>query len=96
MRNVEGLSDRELEELARVWRKRALEGELHARGTAHLLETEARRRVGLARFDPEALDLRTLADRQFLPHQGLGARLLKAGMLAAGLTLVLLLLVAYR
>lgn len=58
--------------------------------------TEARRRVGLARFDPDALDLRSLADRQFLPQQGLGGRLLKAGMLAAGITLILLLLVAYR
>lgn len=95
MRNVEDLPDSELDELARAWRKRALEGDLHARGTAHLLETEARRRGGITIFDPASLDLRPLTNQFYPTSRSVVGPLVKAGAVAVGVAMVALLL-AYR
>jgi hypothetical protein len=46
------------------WRRRALQGDLHARGVAHQLETELRRRAGAPFPDYDTLDLRPLELRQ--------------------------------
>ncbi len=42
----QGLNDDELIEQTRAWRRRALRGEKDARGVAHELEREVRRRFG--------------------------------------------------
>lgn len=44
--DIKELSDEELKAQARDWRKRALHGEKEARGMAHELEREVRRRFG--------------------------------------------------
>ena len=56
----EMLSDEELEAQANQWRRRALQGDLHARGTAHELEREIRRRHGAPGTNYDTLDLRPL------------------------------------
>ncbi|WP_418120622.1 hypothetical protein [Variovorax sp. 350MFTsu5.1] len=56
----EMLSDEELEAQANQWRRRALQGELHARGIAHELEREMRRRYGGPSTNYDILDLRPL------------------------------------
>ncbi|MFS2162569.1 hypothetical protein [Variovorax sp. Varisp62] len=60
MTTKEMLSDEELEALASEWRKKALQGELHARGIAHEFETEMRRRAGASFTNYDTLDLRPL------------------------------------
>ncbi|WP_390348940.1 hypothetical protein ACFJIS_14895 [Variovorax boronicumulans] len=52
------LPDEVLSAMAIEWRKKALEGELHARGIAHELETELRRRAGAPFTNYDTLDLR--------------------------------------
>lgn len=58
------IPDDELGAKAAEWRKRALHGDLHARGIAHEFEAELRRRQGWHAPDLEALDLRPLELRQ--------------------------------
>ncbi len=60
MTTKERLSDEELGVLASEWRKKALQGDLYARGTAHELETEMRRRAGSPFTNYDTLDLRPL------------------------------------
>lgn len=52
-----------LSAMATEWRRKALEGQLHARGIAHELETELRRRVGAPSTNYDTLDLRPLERR---------------------------------
>ena len=63
MRTKELLTDEELGALASEWRKKALQGELHARGIAHEFETEMRRRAGAPFTNYDTLDLRPLETR---------------------------------
>ncbi len=58
------LQDEELVAQAREWRQRALRGERDARGVAHELEREVRRRFGMPRNDaPQPLPkVRLLAE----------------------------------
>lgn len=58
------LPDEALNTMAMAWRKKALEGDLHARGIAHELETELRRRAGAPFTDYDTLDLRPLEARR--------------------------------
>jgi len=60
----EALPDEELGIRAAEWRRRALQGDLPARGVAHQLEAELRRRAGAPYFDHDMLDLRSLAHKQ--------------------------------
>ena len=60
MTTKETLSDEELGVQASQWRKRALQGDLHARGIAHELEREIRRRSGVPITNYDTLDLRPL------------------------------------
>lgn len=53
-----------LEADAAEWRRRALHGDREARGVAHLLETELRRRSPVAAAASPALDMRPLWQRQ--------------------------------
>ncbi|QNK65814.1 hypothetical protein [Variovorax sp. PAMC26660] len=64
MIDTEALPVEELGAQAVEWRRRALQGDLHARGLAHELEAELRRRVGAPRPDHSTLDLRPLEHRQ--------------------------------
>ena len=48
---IQELQDEELTAQAREWRLRALRGEKEARGMAHELEREVRRRFGTSRSD---------------------------------------------
>ncbi|BEP71399.1 MULTISPECIES: hypothetical protein [unclassified Variovorax] len=64
MKTAEMLTDEELGALASEWRKKALQGDLHARGIAHEFETEMRRRVGAPSTNYDALDLRPLELRK--------------------------------
>lgn len=57
------LPDEVLSAMAIEWRRKALEGELHARGIAHELETELRRRAGVPFTNYDTLDLRPLETR---------------------------------
>ncbi|ATA53133.1 hypothetical protein CKY39_07855 [Variovorax boronicumulans] len=57
------LSDEELSAMAIEWRRKALRGDLHARGIAHDLETEMRRRAGAPSTDYDSLDLRPIGMR---------------------------------
>lgn len=63
MTTKEMLSDEELGALASQWRRKALQGELDARGIAHELEAELRRRAGAPVTDYDTLDLRPLDPR---------------------------------
>lgn len=64
MIETETLPDEELGAQAMEWRRRALQGELHARGIAHQLESELRRRAGVHHPGYDTLDLRPLEHRQ--------------------------------
>lgn len=64
MTESEKLPDEELGARAADWRKRALQGDPRARGIAHQLETELRRRSGAPFPDYDTLDLRPLEHRQ--------------------------------
>ncbi|MET3373315.1 hypothetical protein ABIC89_002377 [Variovorax boronicumulans] len=63
MTTKDRLSDEELRALASDWRRRALHGDLHARGVAHELETEMRRRLGSPFPNYDTLDMRPLERR---------------------------------
>lgn len=63
MTTKEMLSDEELGALASQWRRKALQGELDARGIAHEFETEMRRRAGAPFTNYDTLDLRPLDPR---------------------------------
>lgn len=63
MRMEQELPDEALHKMAMEWRRKALEGDLHARGIAHELEAELRRRGGAPFTNYDALDLRPLAAR---------------------------------
>ncbi len=67
---ISELQDDELMAQAREWRRRALRGEKDARGIAHELEREVRRRTGLGPNCEETptLDTRPLAIRQRAPR----------------------------
>lgn len=71
MTETEQLPDEELGRSAAEWRKRALQGDLHARGMAHELETELRRRNGAQLPVFDTLDLRSLESRQKRPSRWL-------------------------
>lgn len=64
MMELEALPDAELGARAAEWRKRALQGEWEARGVAHQLEAELRRRAGSAFPAYDTLDLRPLEAKQ--------------------------------
>ncbi|MGJ7505477.1 hypothetical protein ACSFBU_34295 [Variovorax sp. ZT5P30] len=64
MIELEKLPDAELGARAVEWRRRALQGDLNARGVAHQLEAELRRRAGAPFPDYDTLDLRPLDLRQ--------------------------------
>ena len=59
-RQLQTLSDEELGAQAFEWRRRALQGEWHARGIAHEFESEMRRRTGAPTSNYDSLDLRPL------------------------------------
>ncbi|WP_095946680.1 hypothetical protein [Variovorax boronicumulans] len=61
-------TDEALSAMAIEWRRKALEGELHARGIAHELETELRRRVGTPFANYDTLDTRPLDMRATRPR----------------------------
>ena len=54
------LSDMALGAMAIEWRRKALQGDLHARGIAHELEAEMRRRAGTSFPSYDTLDMRPL------------------------------------
>lgn len=64
MIHTEMLPDEDLGARAIEWRRRALQGDMHARGVTHQLETELRRRAGALHPDYDGLDLRPLEHRQ--------------------------------
>jgi hypothetical protein len=64
MMESEKLPDEELGARAAAWRRRALQGDPNAKGIAHQLETELRRRSGAPFPDYDALDLRSLEHLQ--------------------------------
>lgn len=63
MTTTQELPDEVLSTMAIEWRRKALEGELHARGIAHELETELRRRAGAPFTNYDTLDMRPLESR---------------------------------
>jgi hypothetical protein len=66
---VSELSDEELEAQAKEWRLAALRGSKEARGHAHVLEVELRRRRGFALQRSNVdLDLRPLDQRDTRPR----------------------------
>ena len=67
MASTDELSSEELDLLATEWRRRALQGDLHARGIAHEFEAELRRRSGAVFTSYDTLDLRSLESRQHHP-----------------------------
>ncbi len=64
--DIQALPDDELVAKATAWRQRALRGEIDARGYAHELEREARRRFGVPRSDT-SLTLPTVSPLGVLP-----------------------------
>lgn len=69
METKELLSDEELGHLASQWRRKALQGDLHARGIAHEYESEMRRRAGAPFSNYDTLDLRPLESRTATPRR---------------------------
>lgn len=69
MTAISDLSDDELALYAQEWRQRALRGEKTARGVAHALETELRRRGAgaFAQTSPVNLDTRPAPLRNHRP-----------------------------
>ena len=63
MTTKQELPDEALSTMAIEWRRKALEGDLHARGIAHELETELRRRAEAPFTNYDTLDLRPLESR---------------------------------
>jgi hypothetical protein len=63
MTKKQRLSDEELGAMAIEWRRKALQGEWHARGIAHELETELRQRTGAPLTNYDTLDMRPLETR---------------------------------
>lgn len=57
------LPDEVLSAMAVEWRRKALKGDHQARGIAHELETELRRRAGALPTNYDTLDLRPLETR---------------------------------
>ncbi|MFM9925444.1 hypothetical protein VLK31_20815 [Variovorax sp. H27-G14] len=57
------LPDEVLSAMAVEWRRKALERDGHARGIAHELETELRRRAGAPLTNYDTMDLRPLKTR---------------------------------
>lgn len=64
MTDSEKLPDAELASLAAQWRQRVLQGDLTARGVAHELEAELRRRSGVPFPEYDTLDLRSHEQRR--------------------------------
>ena len=64
MIEIEALPEEELGARAAEWRKRALHGDRNARGIAHELETELRRRAGAIFPTYDTLDIRPLEVKQ--------------------------------
>lgn len=62
------LPDDVLSTMAIEWRRRALSGELQARGIAHQLEAELRRRAGVPFPSYDTLDMRTIDARTEPPR----------------------------
>ncbi len=60
-------TDDELFALAHEWRRRAMHGDRDARGMAHTLEAEIRRRVGNPKSSYASLDTRPLEARSTQP-----------------------------
>lgn len=67
MTETEKLPNEELGRRTAEWRKRALQGDVSARGIAHEMEAELRRRSGASSLTYDALDLRSLEGRQKRP-----------------------------
>lgn len=67
MTKTEQLPDAELGHQAAEWRKRALQGDLRARGIAHEFETELRRRTGALPPVFDSLDMRSLESKAKRP-----------------------------
>ncbi|MDQ0073402.1 hypothetical protein J2W34_005210 [Variovorax boronicumulans] len=67
MTEEQELPDEALSAMAIEWRRKALEGDHHARGIAHELETELRRRAGAPFANYDTLDMRPLAMRAARP-----------------------------
>lgn len=63
MTTQQELPDEVLSTMAIEWRRKALEGDIHACGIAHELETELRRRAGAPLTNYDTLDLRPLEAR---------------------------------
>jgi hypothetical protein len=63
MTDLGELPDEELLTYAHEWRKRAMHGDKDARGIAHSLEAEARRRFGAPTTSAASLDTRPLVGR---------------------------------
>ncbi|RYH22580.1 MAG: hypothetical protein EON54_25210 [Alcaligenaceae bacterium] len=63
MQDLKQFSNDQLLALAHEWRRRAMHGDRDARGVAHALEVEIRRRVGNAVSSHALLDTRPVADR---------------------------------
>jgi hypothetical protein len=63
MTTQQELPDEVLSTMATEWRRKALAGDLHARGIAHELETELRRRASAPFTNYDTLDLRPLEAR---------------------------------
>ena len=63
MTTQQELPDEVLSTMATEWRRKALAGDLHARGIAHELERELRRRAGAPFTSSDTLDLRPLEAR---------------------------------
>lgn len=76
MTAIRDLSDEDLTLHAQEWRQRALRGDRSARGVAHALETELRRRgVGVtAQTTPADLDTRPVPLRNLRPWWKFWAR----------------------
>ena len=68
MTTKQELPDEALSAMAIGWRKKALEGDLRARGIAHELETELRRRAGAPFTHYDTLDMRPLERRAARPR----------------------------
>ncbi|MDH6164912.1 hypothetical protein M2282_000040 [Variovorax boronicumulans] len=68
MTTKQELPDETLNAMAIGWRRKALEGDLHARGIAHELETELRRRAGAPFTNYDTLDMRPLEMRTARPR----------------------------
>ncbi|MGJ7523406.1 hypothetical protein ACSFA0_23195 [Variovorax sp. LT1P1] len=67
MQDLSQFADDQLLVLAHEWRRRAMHGEKDARGVAHTLEVEIRRRVGNPCSSHALLDTRPLEDRSRKP-----------------------------